>query len=84
MGQISVEIMRLPGSLLSGNQHDGELGSAVDADEEKELALGRLHFRDVDVKEPNGVALELLPLGSVATDIRKTRDPMTLQAAMQR
>jgi hypothetical protein len=39
---------------------DGELGSAVDTDEEKELALGRLHFGDVDVKESNGVALELL------------------------
>ncbi len=25
---------------------DGELGSEVDTDEEKELSLGRLHFRD--------------------------------------
>lgn len=31
---------------------DGKLESSVDTDEEQELALGRLHFRDVDVKEP--------------------------------
>ncbi len=27
MGQISVEIMRLPGSVLSGNQHMGDIES---------------------------------------------------------
>lgn len=63
---------------------DGELGGPVDTDEEKEIAFGRLHFGDVDVKEADGVALELLPLGFVALDIRKTRDAVTLQAAMQR
>jgi len=36
------------------------------------------------VKEADGVALELLPSGFVALDIRKTRDAVTLQAAMQR
>jgi hypothetical protein len=62
----------------------GELGSAVNTDEEKELALPRLHFGDVDVKEPDGVSLELLPLGFVSRDIRKARNAMTLQATMQR
>jgi hypothetical protein len=51
---------------------DRQLGCALDADEEKELALGRLHLNDVDVKEPDGVALELLPLGFVSRDIGKT------------
>jgi hypothetical protein len=56
----------------------------VDADEEVELSFGGLHLGDVDVKEPDGVALELLPLGLVALDIRQPRDAMALQAAMQR
>jgi hypothetical protein len=29
MGQISMEIMRLPGSLLSGNQHSAQRSSGV-------------------------------------------------------
>jgi hypothetical protein len=77
----------LPGCLSVSCRNelgDGELGSAVDADEEKELALGRLYFGDVDVKEPDGVALELLALGLVAFDIRQARDAMTLKAPMQR
>ena len=80
-------LKELPGRLSISCRNelsDGELGSAVDTDEEKELALGRLHLRDVDVEEPDGVALELLPLGLVARDIRKTRDAVPLQAAMQR
>ncbi len=36
---------------LCNELSDGEFGCAVDADEEKELALGRLHFSDVDVKQ---------------------------------
>jgi hypothetical protein len=63
---------------------DGELGRAVDADEEKELALGRLHFRDVDVEEADGIALELLALGLLAFDIWQARDAMTLKLPMQR
>jgi hypothetical protein len=51
---------------------DRELGRPVDADEQVELALRRLHFRDVDMKEPDGVTLELLPLGLDTLDIRKT------------
>ena len=35
-------------------------------------------------KEPDGVALELLALGFVALDIRKTRDAVPLPSAMQR
>lgn len=47
----------LPGRLSVSCRNElgnGELGSAVDADEEKELAFGRLHFGNVDVKEPDG------------------------------
>jgi len=64
--------------------NNGELGRPVDADEHVELAFGRLHFCDVDVKEADGVALELLPLGLVTLDIRQPRDAMALKTAMQR
>ena len=47
-------------------------------------SLGRSRFRVVDMKEPNRVALELLTLGLVALDIRKTQDAVPLQAAMPR
>jgi hypothetical protein len=63
---------------------DSEPGCPVDAGEEEELALGRLHFGDVDMKEPDGVAFELLPLRLVSLDIRQARYAMTLKAPMQR
>ena len=62
---------------------DSELGCAVDADEEVELALGGLHFGDVDVEEPDRVALELLTLRLVPFNVRQPGDPMTLQTPVQ-
>ena len=62
---------------------DGEFASALDADEETELAFGRPHFGDVNVKEPDGIALELLPRGLVSRDIQKMRDAVTLQAGQE-
>jgi len=50
-------------SVSRGNElGHSELCRPVDINEENELALGRLHFGNVDVKEPDGVTLELLPL----------------------
>jgi len=63
---------------------NGELECPVDADEQTELPFTGLHFRDVDVEEPDRIALELLPLGFVSLDIRQTRNSMSLQASMQR
>ena len=37
---------------------DRELARSVDGHEEIELALGRLHFGDIHVKETDGIALE--------------------------
>jgi hypothetical protein len=79
-------LKELPGSLSvsCGNElSDGELGRPVDSHKEKELSLGGLHLGNVDVEEAYGVALELLPLGLVALDIRQPRDAMSLQAAVQ-
>ena len=61
-----------------------ELGCPVDADEQVKLAFGRLHLCDVDVKEPNRIALDLLAPGLVALDIGQTRDTVPLKAPMQR
>lgn len=79
-------LQELPGRLSVGccnELGDGEFGSPVNADEQIELPFAGLHFGDVDVKESDGVALELLALGLVALDIRQARDAMSLQAAMQ-
>ncbi len=51
---------------------DRVLAGSVDGNEEIELTLGGLHFGDVHVKEPDGVALEALTLGFVSFDIRQS------------
>ncbi len=79
-------LQELPGSLSISRfneSSDGELGSSVDAHEEEKFSFSGLHFGNVDVKEADGVALELLALGLVSLDIRQPRDAMPLQATMQ-
>ena len=80
-------LQELPGGLSVSRCNelgDGELGRSVNAHKEIELAFSRLYLGDVDMEKPDGVAFELLALGLVTLDIQKTRDPMPLQAAMQR
>ena len=63
---------------------EGELRGSVDGDEEIELALGGSNLRDVDMEIADRIGLEL-PLGrGLAFDLRQPRDPMALQAAVQR
>lgn len=57
----------------------GELTHAVDAYEEMELSLRRLDFSNINVKEPDGVALELLTLRLFPLDFGQARDAMPLQ-----
>ncbi len=76
---------------------NGKLARAVDADEKISLSFSGLHLGNVDMEEPNGVALEFLPLGLVhcpeivclqtmrgALYIRQARYVVPLQAPMQR
>jgi hypothetical protein len=63
---------------------EGELGGAVDRDEEMELACGGLDFGNVDVEVADRVGFELFLRGLVALNIRQATDPMALQAAVQR
>jgi hypothetical protein len=41
---------------------DGKLTCSVYSNKEIELALQRLNFGDIDIKEADGVSLKLLPL----------------------
>jgi hypothetical protein len=59
-------------------------GCPVDAHEQIELPFGCLHLRDVDVKEPDGIPVELLALGLVTFDIWQPRDAVPLQTPVQR
>ncbi len=80
-------LQELPGRLsvsCCDELSDGELGRPVDADEQVKFPFASLHLRDIDVKEADGVARELLPLGLVTLEIWQPRDAMSLQASMQR
>ena len=63
--------------------HEGELGRAVDSDEQVKLAGLRPDLGDVDVEVADRVALELALVGLVAVDLRQAADAMALKAAMQ-
>ena len=56
-----------------------EINSPVNACKEIELAVYRLNFRDIDMKEADGIALKLLALWLVSFDIRQARDAVPLK-----
>jgi hypothetical protein len=56
----------------------------VESYEEMDLALGRLHVCDINVKEPDQIALELLAPRLVLCQIREVRNSIPLQAPVQR
>jgi hypothetical protein len=80
------ELQELPVflSAVAAELSDDELGCPVDANEQEELPFSGPNFRDVDMKEPDGIALELLALGLVAFDIWQARDAIRLQKPMKR
>jgi len=61
----------------------GELGSAVDSDEQVQLALLHLNFCDVNVEVADRIDPELLLHRLAAFDLRQTADSVPLEAAMQ-
>ncbi len=63
---------------------DGKFAGPVNAHKEIELAFNRLHLGDIDMKEADGLTLELLPLWLVALDVRQARDAVPLKATMER
>ena len=63
---------------------EGELGGAVDGDEEVELALGGAHLGEIDVEVADGILFELLLFGGRrAVEIGQAADAVALEAAMQ-
>ena len=57
---------------------DCKLAGPVNTNKKIELALNRLNFRDINMKEADRVTLERLALRFVALDIRQARDPVPL------
>jgi hypothetical protein len=60
-----------------------KLACAVNADEQKQLPLSGLQLGDVDMKEADGVAFELLSLRPVTLHVRQPRNAVSLQAPVQ-
>ena len=57
---------------------------AVNADKEIQLSFSGLHFGDVDMKEPDQVAFELLTLWFASFDIGQARYAVPLEASVPR
>jgi hypothetical protein len=72
-----------PVGIFNALGHD-KFARAIDSDEEMELALGRLHVCDINVKERDRMALELLAPRLVPGHNRQARNVMPLLAAVQR
>ncbi len=81
--QVPEEVARDTGSGLLVQLDEGELGRAVDGDEQVEPALLGAHLGDVDVKEADRVGLEAGAPGPVAVDLRQPGDAVPLETAVQ-
>lgn len=62
---------------------EGELRRSIDGDEHVQLALFGSNLGDVDMKEADGIGLELPADRLVSFDIRQAGNAMALQASMQ-
>jgi hypothetical protein len=63
--------------------NEGDLGRAVDRNQQVELALLGSDFRDIDVEVADRVALELGPPRLVALRLGQPRDAVALKTAGQ-
>jgi hypothetical protein len=82
--QAAQEVPRGAARHLLVHLDKGEFRRSVDGDDEIEPALSGSDLGDVDVKIADRVGLEFALGRSFAFDLRQARDPMTLEAAMQR
>jgi hypothetical protein len=64
--------------------HESKLGGAVDGYGEVEFAFRGAHFRQIDMKVADGIALELLSSRLPTFYFRQPADAMPFQTAMQR
>jgi len=79
-------LQELPGCFAIGfldQLGDRELAGPVNGDKEIKLAFLGPDFSNVDMEISDRVTLELLALRFVAFNVRQTRYPMPLKAAMQ-
>ena len=64
--------------------NEGELGRAVDGDEQVEPPFRRVDLSQIDVKVAERIGLEARAFGLVAVDFRQPADAVALEAAMKR
>src|SRR3982751_6913901 len=81
--QVSEEVARDAAGDPLMQRHEGELGRAVDRNQQVELALLGPHLREVDVEEADRVRLEAGALGLVALRLGQPRDTVALKTAVQ-
>ena len=84
LDEMPEEIARDPPRRSSMELDEGELGRAVDGDEQVEPPFRRVNLGQIDVEVAERVSLEARPLGFVAADLRQSADAVALQAAVQR
>ncbi|WP_416349337.1 hypothetical protein [Pararhodobacter sp.] len=79
-------LQKFPNRLPVGRVHkvcDSELSGPVDSHEQIQLSCIGLNFRNVDVEEANGIALEALPFRLATVDLWQARNAMAMQLPMQ-
>ena len=64
--------------------HEGELGGAVDGDEQVKFTFSRLNLSNINVEVAERVGLERLLRGRVALELGEARDVVALQTPVQR
>ena len=62
---------------------EGKLRGPIDGNKEVQASLFGSHFGDVDMKEADGIALELGPLRLVTFGFGQSGDAVALQTAVQ-
>ena len=82
--EVTEKVARDAGGRLLVQFNKGELGRAVDGDEQVKLALLGPDLGEVDVEVADRIALEFAAVGLVAVDLRQATDPVALKASVQR
>ncbi len=84
LNEMAQEVARHPARGPLVQLDEGELGRAVDGDEQVEPPFRRVDLRRIDVEIAERVGLEAGPLGLVAVDFWQSADAVALQATVQR
>ena len=78
------ELRSRPTIGLRDELSEGELGSAINGDEEMKLAFCGAHFGEIEMEVTDGIGFELFPLWAWSMQVWQATDPMALEAPMKR